>query len=106
MRSRIRRRVLNRIRVTHRVIEIPIGLGATGVQVGIWGGSASNTCLGHHEIAGGVHGESNSPLLLRCTLKFSDTRYFRMTLCGQATRPGDSWTEQTVAFPRRPGTPS
>jgi hypothetical protein len=26
------------------------------VQVGIWGGSASNTCLGHHQIAGGVHG--------------------------------------------------
>ena len=27
------------------------------VQVGTWGGNAVNTCLGHHEIAGGVHGD-------------------------------------------------
>ena len=28
------------------------------VQVGTWGGNAVNTCLGHHEIAGGVHGNN------------------------------------------------
>ena len=27
------------------------------VQVGMWAGSAQNTCLGHHEIANGVHGD-------------------------------------------------
>ena len=27
------------------------------VQVGVWAGNAGNTCLGHHEIAGGVHGD-------------------------------------------------
>ena len=27
------------------------------VQVGVWAGSATNTCLGHHEIANGVHGD-------------------------------------------------
>jgi hypothetical protein len=27
------------------------------VQVGVWNGDATNTCLGHHEIAGGVHGD-------------------------------------------------
>jgi hypothetical protein len=27
------------------------------VQVGMWSGQASNTCLGHHQIAGGVHGD-------------------------------------------------
>ena len=26
------------------------------VQTGIWGGDLGNTCLGHHEIAGGAHG--------------------------------------------------
>jgi hypothetical protein len=26
------------------------------VQTGIWGGDPGNTCLGHHQIAGGVHG--------------------------------------------------
>ena len=26
------------------------------VQTGIWGGNPSNTCMGHHQIAGGVHG--------------------------------------------------
>ena len=27
------------------------------VQVGVWGGDATTTCLGHHEIAGGIHGD-------------------------------------------------
>jgi len=26
------------------------------VQTGIWGGDPGNTCMGHHQIAGGVHG--------------------------------------------------
>ena len=27
------------------------------VQVGVWGSDAVTTCLGHHEIAGGIHGD-------------------------------------------------
>ena len=27
------------------------------VQVGLWGGSGSNTCLGHDEVASGAHGD-------------------------------------------------
>ena len=27
------------------------------VQVGVWGGDPATTCLGHHEIAGGIHGD-------------------------------------------------
>ena len=64
------------------------------VQVGTWGGDESNTCLGHHEIAGGVHGNPGWG-----TTGDGGTYMNWLLCCGDAAAFGPVWFDPASSPP-------
>ena len=60
------------------------------VQTGIWGGDPGNTCMGHHQIAGGVHG---NPVRSRClfSLCLASAHTERMDVVAQGWGTDGQW---------------